>query len=367
MRLGCAEAVLACLAAVLLSNTLPASAARAATAPGGLTVVLLLGKGFHKSAQGEWEALRIGEHLAAGAIVRAEAGGTLGLVANDGRVIRIPGGREQVLSAGGDSQSADVAPLDALSDLFAESRRTRLSKLPVKPDDAALGAEARLAGFYQSEWEDLMQYPRIASFDLPRALETVSSYRDRPRQNRALALLLRIAADLPELPGLTALVQNATRAYGKPAALTLLHHAADTPRETRSGEMLRSGDQLQLRYRSETETFLYLYLRSIPDRGEPVTTRLLPAPGNDNSAIPPGAGVALPAFDDVYVLDDAVGQEFFWAWVCTAPLEDREVEQSAVLAVTSRVTNADAFGDEVPRNAAPQGCLQTFVFALDHR
>jgi hypothetical protein len=368
MNSGFARLVGLGLAVVSLSGWMPAWRADAAAGPGldALTVVYLAGKGFRKSAQGEWEALRPGERLPADAVVRTEPGGSLGLIASDGRVIRVAGGREQAVLTP-DAGASPASALDALSELFADARRARLAKPPAGKNETAPTAEARLAQFYQSEWEDLMHYPRVASFDLSRALETVSYYGGRPRQNRAIALLLKIAADLPDSPGLSALAQSAARSYGKPAALTLLHHAAGSSRETRSGEMLRSGDQLQIRFHSDSESYLYLYLRSIPDHGAPVTARLFPAPGNEGAAIPPGAGVALPAFDDTYVLDDAIGQEFFWAWVCAAPLDDRELERTAVELVTNRVTSAEAFGDELPRNAAPQGCLQTFVFALDHR
>jgi hypothetical protein len=353
---------LAALAALLAWPAAPSHAAGEATA------VLVTGNVQRLDPQTGWQAIRPGERLSGDMRVRTAPDALLGLIDAEGRAVRITGGRE--LSASppeGDPSVLGSRGIAALHELFAAARRQSETSRKSPPGDASGSAPERLARHYESEWDELIHLPRIASFDLARALEAASYYVDRPYRNRGLALLLKVAADFPDHPGLARLARDALAAHGQPATFAVSHHVGGSSRDARSGEILRSGDELQIRFRSDTESFLYLYLRSMPEQGDPFTSRLFPAPGYEATALPPGADVTLPAVNDVYVLDDTVGREYFWAWVCAAPLDDPELEQAAVGAVTGKLAGADAFSDEIARDAAPMGCLQTFAFAFDHR
>jgi hypothetical protein len=334
-----------------------------------VTVISVSGEVAYRAREGEWRPVRPGERLPADAQVRTGPSGALGLITAQGAIVRIPGGSEQrIIASERPAESAGTRIFSVLRELFSDARRTRVAATRGAQDEASPAAQTQLARAYGELWEGLTRKPRLSPDDLSLAFETAAFFQERPYQNRSVSLLAKLARDLPEDAGIAELARQARESYGLPATLELIvHPAAGGARSAASGEALRSGDGVQVRYRSETESFFYLYLHTWPERGEPETARIHPAPGMASPALPPNAPLALPNQADAFVLDETRGREYFWAWACAAPLLDALAEQGAMQAVARSIQQRKPFTAETVGNVAPPGCMQGFAYEFAHR
>lgn len=345
-----------------------AVAASAAAQPA--TVISIKGDAWSRSLGPAWQRLEPGLRLQADAWVRTAPEASVRLIRDDATIIRVPGGVEvrlnQLNALNPDGFSTDFAQI--LRKLFVESDR-RLSAAhrggegedePEQPPDPAVA-------HYEQEWRELLAQPRLGREDVARIVETAWYYREPAYRNRAIGLLLRIAHDVPGDPGFSRIAERAAEEFREPAALSVIRVTASGVLPVANGDPVYSGEGLQLRLSSEMETFAYLFAHSLPESGKGKTVRMYPADGNVSQPGPPGGTLYLPGRNAYFIVDDAVGREILWIWVCAAPLRDAAEIGLAQARVAQHIEANRSLGDATTRRLAPSLCPQTFTLELEHR
>ena len=331
------------------------------------TVVSVVGEAWQRTEPAAWQAVESGQRLPEEAWVRTGEEAAVRLIRADGSMIRIDGGQEQQLMPNvGEEESEGLSFFRMFREIFSGDYRARAAASRAIRDVDSFSSQVQLAQFYESEWTDLIHKSRLNEADIPRVFEAASFYGDRALQNRAVALTAMLARDFPQDAGFAVVARQSREALGSPATLKMIKRSGGREGPVASGDSVTAGDGLRLSYRSETESYVYLYLHSIPASGPSSTTRVYPARGV-GWATEAEADLHLPDADDVYTLDAAVGREYFWVWSCAAPLTGKRTENEAVANLRSEIDLYEPLTDALVLKMAPPVCTQGFAYVLDHR
>ena len=351
-------------AAIAAVSAFPVAEAQAAERT---TVVSVVGEAWQRTEPADWQAVESGQRLPDEAWVRTGEEAAVRLIRADGSMIRIDGGQEQQLMPNlGEEESEGLSFFRMFREIFSGDYRARAAASRAIRDVDSFSSQVQLAQYYESEWTDMIHKARLNEADISRVFEAASFYGDRALQNRAMALTAMLARDFPQDAGFAVLAQQSREALGSPGTVKLIKRSGGGEGPIASGDSVQAGDGLRLSYRSETESYVYLYLHSIPASGPSSTTRVYPARGV-GWATEAKADLHLPGAEDVYTLDEAVGLEHFWVWSCAAPLTDKRAENEAVANLRSEIDRGEPLTAALVLKTAPAICTQGFAYVLDHR
>ncbi len=356
------------------SNAAPSNAENGGALANGTmahsTVIAVQGSAEQAGAQdGPWTALQAGTQLPAGTWVRAGRGSAVRLVLPDGTIQRVSG-TQQIGAAAPPAQQAEAPGrgrqssggfFSVLRELFGSQRHSR--RAAAESAQGGLG-ETRFAPTPEQTqaWHEILAQPKLAEGALERIKTAAADYQARNYQNRALALLTRVANDIPDHPALQGLARQARAAYGQPAQVTLSRLESDVLVPLAAGAPLFTQDRVRVEYQSETESYPLLYLHTVPRNGTPSTAVLHGA----TEPVPPGVRMSLPSPTDFYALDAAVGMEYLWGWSCAAPLMDNARLEQSQAQVQDHIREHGSLTIDVVNAAAPPLCPQSFAIFYAH-
>lgn len=332
------------------------------------TVIAVQGSAEQAAAQeGPWTALQAGAQLAPGTWVRAGRGSAVRLVLPDGTIQRVSGTRQIGAAEPADEPAAASARrssggfFSVLRELFGSERHSRRAAA-----ESVQGgpAEARFTPTPEQTqaWHDLLAEPRLAERDLERTMTTAADYQSRNYQNRALALVTRVANDIPDHAALQGLARQARDAFGNPAQLTLSRLEGGVLVPLAAGSPLFTQDRVRVEYQSETESYPLLYLHTVPRNGTPSTAVLHGA----TAPVPPGVRLSLPSAAAFYALDAVEGTEYLWGWSCAAPVTDSAALEAALTRVQDHIRQHGSLSTDAVDAAAPPLCPQSFAISYAH-
>jgi hypothetical protein len=337
---------------------------------GNSTVIAVQGSAEQAAAQeGPWTPLQAGAQLAPGTWVRAGRGSAVRLVLPDGTIQRVSG--TQLIGAAEPPRQPTATPaagrrsssgfFSVLRELFGSERHSRRAAA-----ESVQGgpAEARFTPTAEQteEWQAWLARPRLEQGELERIMTTAADYQSRNYQNRALALLTRVANDIPDHAALQALAGQAQDAYGTPAQLSLSRLESGALVPLAAGSPLFTQDRVRVEYQSETESFPLLYLHTVPRNGAPSSAVL----HGSTTPVPPGVRLSLPSATAFYALDAVEGTEYLWGWSCAAPVTDSAALEAALIRVQDHIREQRSLSTDAVQAAAPPLCPQSFAISYAH-
>jgi hypothetical protein len=355
--------------ASLLWGTLLAAAfpARIAWAGEAVTVISVTGAVSRGTGDGKWIAVAAGERLDTDTVVRTAPQAALRYVDAKGALGHVAGGVEAPLGRAAAAQKTGAAErfLSVLHELFADARPTDTAAIRGEKPSSRPPSSAPPGG-PAAEWERLIGKPKLVPEDLAPLFETASHYAESEYRNRSVALLALLPRDFPREAGFAELARQALEVFGTPANLEVLVNRDGALNPVSPGAVWLSGDQMQVRYASPVESHAYLFLTTLPNRGQPSTVRFYPEPGATETPVAPGSALQLPKPDQFYTVDETAGREVIWGWACVAATSEVGSAQAKV-AGRLKSGGTAALQPALVRDAAPSGCPQAFVLAFEHR
>ena len=333
------------------------------------TAISVVGKAWYRSdAKAGWKQLKRGGKVNEGGWVKTEAGAVVRLVSPKGGIVRVAEKQEKQLGGSGSSKQ-DGRLFAVLDEVFSADKRARMAASRAGVEEEGTISEAtqkRLEEIYRMTWVELMNKPKLSGEDLELAFDTAAWYNKRPVQNRALGLLIRLREDFPEHEGVKAFADNALASYGNPAKINFLAKRGNKSGPMKQGDTLKQGDGVQVRFESETESFLYLFLHTEAKDGKTDTAKIFPPANVPQWSIKAGEKLELPMEGAHYILDDTVGKESIWIWSCAGSLSE-EMVQSAMQKVLQTKAAKKKITPALLKQSAPDLCTQSFVMDFHHR
>ena len=353
------------ISSVVIISVVIIAAASLTFAADSHTVISVTGKAWHKTEGQDWRRLKSGDRLADQEWVRTAAKANVRLVRADGSLMRIAENQEQQIGANPppDDEDKGWGFFAMLDELFSDEKSSRAAASRGARTDS--GPDPQQAAYYDAEWQELIVKTNVRRKDLPRIFETASFYQERAYQNRAVSLVIKLANDFPDDDAFSQMARQARKAFGNPARLEMAKQTESGVEMARNGDTLQAGDGLQVRYQSETESYIYLYIHTIPAAGEPSTDRIYPG-RRGVRMVPPASPASLPPRGKYLTLDDTVGREYLWIWSCTAPVADADAAAAANRTVAA-LSASGHLDHQSAQTAAPDLCPQGFGYAFDHR
>ena len=329
------------------------------------SVMSVTGKAYwRRSASASWQPLRPGK-LPAGALIKTGPRGSIRLMRRNGVMDVVRGGVEQSADNPGKVKKSRAKPsfFARLGAFLSFSGRRRQAAL----ETTVLGLEPEEDPQKQNDWLLLLKAPPFTPESMEKVLGVASKYSKRPYQNRALALVMRMQADMPDHPGVQQMVASARESFGSPATFSVEKVGGTLPGPLRSGATIVQGDKLRMNYRSETESFPYVFLMSIGTKGAPGPSMLHPQNPMDVKAVTPREELFLPGPGISFTANDNIGQEVVWVWSCTAPILDLKKFQASIMKIAAELKSGKFPDQALLRENSPGFCPQTFTYVLHHR
>ena len=329
------------------------------------SVMSVTGKAYWRSSSSaSWQPLRPGK-LPAGALVKTSRYATIRLVRPNGAFAVVRGGMEQ--SADNPGRVAKTRKrggfFSVLRSMLFSSNVRRKAAL----ETTVTGLEPEEDPGKRNDWLDLLKAPPFTPESMEKVLEVAAGYSTRPYQNRALALVMRLRSDMRDHPGVQQMVASARESFGAPATFSVAKVGGTLPGPLRSGATIKEGDKLRMNYRSETESFPYIFLLSIGTKGAPGPAMLHPKNPMQVKAVTPREELFLPGPGISFKANDNIGQEIIWVWSCAAPVTDLSKLQQSIMKITAVLKGGKYPDRALLQENSPGFCPQTFSYVLHHR
>ena len=329
------------------------------------SVMSVTGKAYWRpSSSTSWQTLRPGK-LPAGAQVKTSRNATIRLVRPNGAFAVVRGGVEQSADNPGKVRKTPKSGgfFSVLRSMLFSSNVRRQAAL----ETAVSGLEPEEDPGKQNDWLMLLKAPPFTPESMEKVLGVASGYSKRPYQNRALALVMRLRSDMRDHPGIQQMVASARESFGTPATFSVEKVGGTLGGPLRSGATIKEGDRLRMNYRSETESFPYVFLMSIGTKGAPGPAMLHPKNPMQVKAVTPREELFLPGPGISFKATDNIGQEIVWVWSCAAPVTDLKMLQNSIVKVTAALKGGKFPDEAFLRENSPGFCPQTFTYVLHHR
>lgn len=329
------------------------------------SVMSVTGQAFWRpSSSASWRRLTPGK-LPAGAQVKTSRNGTIRLVRPNGAFAVVRGGVEQSADNPGRVRKTKKRGgfFSVLRSMLFSSSVRRKAAL----ETTVTGLEPEEDPGKNNDWLILLKAPPFTPEAMEKVLEVASGYSTRPYQNRALALVMRLRSDMRDHPGVQQMVAGARESFGAPATFSVGKVGGTLPGPLRSGATIRQGDKLRMNYRSETESFPYVFLMSIGTKGAPGPAMLHPKNPMAVKAVTPREELFLPGPGISFTANDNIGQEIIWVWSCAAPVTDMNKLRASIQKVTAALKGGKPPDAAFLRENSPGFCPQTFTYVLHHR
>ncbi|MDH5751903.1 MAG: DUF4384 domain-containing protein [Deltaproteobacteria bacterium] len=331
------------------------------------TAISVVGKAWQKkTAQDKWTPLARGAKVDEQGWVKTDKGAMVRLISPGGGIIMVAEGQEMHLGKNAKaSPSGKGRMLAVLGEVFSGDKRARMAASRAGLDGAEEQNEAaqkRLDEIYDATWAELMSKPRLSGDDMELAFDTAAWYHQQPVQNRAVALLVRLREDFPEHEGVGVFASQALADYGRPGKLEFIARKKGQEQTLKSGDTLKEGDGVNVRFQSQTENYLYVFLHTQPSSGKADTTRIFPPSEVPRWPTEASEKLELPQQGEFFTLDNTQGNEALWVWSCLAPLSDEKIDPAV-----QKVLQSGKFTDAKVTEAAPSLCVQGFAVSFAHR
>lgn len=329
------------------------------------SVMSVTGQAFWRpSSSASWRRLTPGK-LPAGAQVKTSRNGTIRLVRPNGAFAVVRGGVEQSADNPGRVRKTKKRGgfFSVLRSMLFSSSVRRKAAL----ETTVTGLEPEEDPGKNNDWLILLKAPPFTPDAMEKVLEVASGYSTRPYQNRALALVMRLRSDMRDHPGVQQMVASARESFGAPATFSVGKVGGTLPGPLRSGATIRQGDKLRMNYRSETESFPYVFLMSIGTKGAPGPAMLHPKNPMAVKAVTPREELFLPGPGISFTANDNIGQEIIWVWSCAAPITDMRKFQGSITKIAAVLKEGKFPDPALLQETSPGFCPQTFTYVLHHR
>lgn len=329
------------------------------------SVMSVTGQAFwRRSSSASWQILRPGK-LPAGALVKTSRNGTIRLVRPNGAFAVVRGGVEQSADNPGRIRKTRKRGgfFSVLRSMLFSSSVRRKAAL----ETTVRGLEPEEDPGKQNDWLVLLKAPPFTPESMEKVLEVASGYSTRPYQNRALALVMRLRSDMRDHPGIQQMEAGARESFGAPATFSVEKVGGTLPGPLRSGATIKEGDKLRMNYRSETESFPYVFLMSIGSKGAPGPSMLHPKNPTQVRAVTPREELFLPGPGISFTANDNIGQEIIWVWSCAAPVTDMNKLRDSIMKITAALKKGKYPDRALLQENSPGFCPQSFTYVLHHR
>ena len=341
----------------------------AAWAKSDSTVISLFGEAWQKGALADqWRPLRTGDTVPEGAWVKTDRGGSLRIVDFLGNIVMIPENQKQQIGANiKTNKKTAVGFFAVLKEMFSQDKRKRIAASR-SPELAGTSAgNKRVLEFYENSFRGLLRKPRMETSDIDLVFAVASYFQEPELKNRAVALMIKLSQDFPNRTGFSVLAAKAVSEFGQKARLEVFKRVEGKVLPVKQDETLKSGYGVQLRYIANTESYIYLFLHTVPENGKPTTSRVYPAVAGSGWTLAGNQTLSLPLEDAYFTLDERTGREYLYGWSCTGPVLDQSREKKSVKDVTEKIQKTGTLDSETVLAVAPPLCTQGYAYAFNHQ
>jgi len=308
--------------------------------------------GSHK-----WIQIQGGNKIQTGDKIKTANNAKLRILNIDGSIIRIKG-KKELLYTGNKKNTLKEGGWDTVL-MELKSKRSRKVAAVTR---GAGGGET-----IQDIWMRLMKQPLTEEYE--EDILILSSWYEREQKyNRQRALLWKLG----NIPSYEMLKIPVSKEYPNRFHWRVDKFIHGHQSEAKSEDSLSEGDQVQILFLPEKESYFYLFLTTQP-QGKPIETAALYPSSLEavkveknthyyEARVKGGVEQRTPK----YTLDDSVGNEHIWGWSCSGPIVDHSITQQAINAVAKYISTSTPLTSRAIAESAPSICTP-FALSLRHQ